>query len=147
SIGLNWTLAEDGRRTVLRLSDMERMMSGGDARPAIVHPGSGGPQKCWPVERFAAVIHALRQRDLPVLVLAGPAERERIEELRRALSEPSCPGLLQWLIDAPLPDVARRLVNGRVYLGNDSGLTHLAALLCVPTVALFGPSDPRVWHP
>src|SRR5579884_786892 len=56
-------------------------------------------------------------------------------------------GLLQVLANRPLLEVASRLQACRCYLGNDSGITHLAALLGVPTIALFGPSDPAIWHP
>lgn len=55
--------------------------------------------------------------------------------------------MLMTLRNAPLLDVARHLQHCDAYLGNDSGVTHLAALLGVPTVALFGPSDPVVWQP
>ncbi len=51
------------------------------------------------------------------------------------------------LTNAPLLEVARQLQQCRCYLGNDSGITHLAAMLGVPTVAIFGPSDPAVWRP
>jgi ADP-heptose:LPS heptosyltransferase len=51
------------------------------------------------------------------------------------------------MTDAPLLAVATRLKNCSAYLGNDSGITHLAAMLGVPTLALFGPSNPNVWRP
>jgi ADP-heptose:LPS heptosyltransferase len=47
----------------------------------------------------------------------------------------------------PLPVLAARLAQCRLYVGNDSGVTHLAAATGCPTVALFGESDPRVWAP
>ena len=55
--------------------------------------------------------------------------------------------MLTTLLDAPLLEVAWHLQHCDAYLGNDSGITHLAVLLGVPTVALFGPSDPVVWQP
>ena len=51
------------------------------------------------------------------------------------------------LIDAPLVVVAEHLQRCSCYLGNDSGITHLAAMLGIPTIALFGPSDPAIWRP
>jgi len=48
---------------------------------------------------------------------------------------------------APLLEVAQRLLQCRCYLGNDSGITHLAAMLGVPTVAIFGPTDPAISRP
>src|SRR5205085_8201608 len=56
-------------------------------------------------------------------------------------------GMLTVLENAPLLEVAHRLQECRGYLGNDSGITHLAAMLGVPTLALFGPSDPLTWRP
>ena len=55
--------------------------------------------------------------------------------------------MLSTLVDAPLLEVARQLQQCKCYVGNDSGITHLAAMLGVPTIALFGPSDPTTWHP
>jgi heptosyltransferase-3 len=112
-----------------------------------IHPGSGGPRKCWPVSHFAAIITALWRRHVPVLLLGGPADYDRLEELRQHLGAPPQAELLTMLIDAPLLDVARQLQACRGYLGNDAGITHLAAMLGVPTIALFGPTSPAVWRP
>lgn len=54
---------------------------------------------------------------------------------------------LQTLLDAPLLEVVSRLLQCKCYIGNDSGITHLAALLGIPTVAIFGASDPANWRP
>jgi ADP-heptose:LPS heptosyltransferase len=51
------------------------------------------------------------------------------------------------MIDAPLTAVAEQVQQCRCYLGNDAGITHLAAMLGVPTIVLFGPSDPAIWQP
>jgi ADP-heptose:LPS heptosyltransferase len=112
-----------------------------------IHPGSGGPQKCWPVNHFAAVIERLWQQNRPVLLLAGPADTERVRDLINLVATPPRPEMFKTLTNAPLLEVARHLQPCRCYLGNDSGITHLAAMLGVPTVALFGPSDPAVWEP
>ena len=112
-----------------------------------IHPGSGGAAKCWPVSNFAAVIHALWQRYTPVLLLAGPADEARVAQLLDLIGTPPQESLLTLVANAPLLDVAALLRSCRGYLGNDSGITHLAAMLDVPTLALFGPSNPVVWHP
>jgi heptosyltransferase-3 len=145
---LPWTLANDGPRTRLRIADIPEYPDSSQANRIAIHPGSGGPQKCWPLERFVAVIHALWQRNLPVLLLAGPAEHERLHALRTQLGKPPHPDLLAWQINAPLLEIARHLLlTCQAYLGNDSGLTHLAALIGLPTTALFGSSDPAIWQP
>lgn len=112
-----------------------------------IHPGSGGARKCWPVTAFAEVMKRLWQRGYAVLLLAGPADHERLSILQHTLSSPPQPALLQVLVDAPLLKVAHYLQQCRGFLGNDSGITHLAAMLGIPTVALFGPSDPIIWRP
>jgi len=118
------------------------------AQPTIaIHPGSGGARKCWPITAFAAVIERLWQHGYTTLLLAGPADHERLSTLQQALSSPPEPEMLKLLIDAPLIEVARQLRQCKGYLGNDSGITHLAAMLGIPTVALFGPSNPTIWRP
>lgn len=118
-----------------------------DGATFAIHPGSGKAEKCWPPSSFAALIERLWQHNYSVLLLAGPADYERINNLQSRLSSPPRPDMLHVLIDAPLKVVAEHLQQCRGYLGNDSGITHLAAMLGVPTVALFGPSDPAIWRP
>lgn len=112
-----------------------------------IHPGSGGARKCWPITAFAKVIEYLWQHGYAILLLAGPADHERLSTLQQSLSSPPQPEMLQVLVDAPLIEVAHQLRQCKGYLGNDSGITHLAAMLGIPTVALFGPSDPTIWRP
>ena len=116
-------------------------------RPIAIHPGSGGAYKCWPISHFASLIIMLWQRNIPVLLLSGPADSERMTELLSQLPMPPSSPLLTTLIFAPLCTVAQNLQACLGYIGNDSGITHLAALLATPTIVLFGPSDPAIWQP
>jgi hypothetical protein len=97
---------------------------------AVIHPFSGSPSKNWPLERFRTLAHGLKRRfrvrwcigaDDPVIDGAV-----RIDDLYR---------LACWISRA------------RLYVGNDSGITHLAAATGVPVLALFGPTDPGIWAP
>ncbi|HXQ65059.1 MAG TPA: glycosyltransferase family 9 protein [Alphaproteobacteria bacterium] len=109
-----------------------------------LHPGSGSVAKCWPAERFArlATAAAVEWRTTPVFLI-GPADREAWATIRYGLP----PALAAHaLVERPLREVLALLSLARAYVGNDSGISHLAALAC-PTLALFGPSDPLVWHP
>lgn len=115
-------------------------------RYVIIQPGSGGKDKCWPITAFAEVIRQLWQQEIPVLLLTGPAEREQLHRLQPLLATAPA-GMLRRMDNAPLLTVANAMRTARSYLGNDSGLTHLAALLGLPTTAIFGPSDPLLWHP
>jgi heptosyltransferase-3 len=116
-------------------------------RFVAIHPGSGAVEKCWPTSRFAEVIERLWEQNHPVLLLAGPADTECVDDVLKQLSLPLKPEMFKMLTHAPLLEVARNLQECRCYLGNDSGITHLAAMLGVPTVAIFGPTDPAIWQP
>jgi heptosyltransferase III len=112
-----------------------------------VHPGSGGAHKCWPVPCFAETIKQLWEYSYNVLILIGPADHARWAELQKLLPAPPRSAMLKIMIDMPLTAVAEQVQQCRCYLGNDAGITHLAALLGVPTIVLFGPSDPVIWQP
>jgi heptosyltransferase-3 len=110
---------------------------------AVVHPGSGSPAKNWPPERFAEVIELLAtDHGLPTLLLAGPAEGEIVARLQARLTRPA-----PILTDRPLVVLAEILRAARLFLGNDSGLSHLAGIVGAPSLVLFGPSDPALWTP
>ena len=102
----------------------------------IIHPGSGGAHKNWPADQFSVVADSLLNLDYTVAWALGPAERE--------IAVPAGVGKLSGL---PLPDLASLLSAARLYIGNDSGITHLAAAASCPVVALFGPTDADVWAP
>lgn len=136
----------------IRLTEQERSQpfSSGplhDAPGVALHPGSGGAFKCWPIAHFAEVITTLWQQGTPVLLLAGPADTERLYKLTQLIGTAPSPKLLKILVNAPLIEVTTQLQHYSVYLGNDSGITHLAAMLGLPTVVLFGPSSPTLWKP
>jgi ADP-heptose:LPS heptosyltransferase len=95
----------------------------------ILHPGSGSRMKCWP--HFVELANRLET----VAFLIGPAESDFNTGRHHRLENPS------------LREVSKLLRSSRAFVGNDSGITHLAAHLGVPTVAIFGPTDPRVWAP
>jgi hypothetical protein len=109
--------------------------------PLAVHPGSGGRRKCWPAECFAAVAASLER---PVLLVEGPADHEAAARARDRLPA----GLpVAAASHMPLPDLAALLSCCHALLGNDSGISHLAGILGVHTVAVFGATDPAVWSP
>src|SRR5205085_6067760 len=92
-------------------------------------------------------IKHLIQRNIPVLLLAGPADAERVQDMLSHLAPHLASGMLKVLQNAPLLQIADCLQQCIGYLGNDSGITHLSAMLGVSTLALFGPTDPLIWHP
>jgi ADP-heptose:LPS heptosyltransferase len=118
----------------------EHELKEGD-RIIAIHPGSGSPAKNWAPKNFARVADWACER-FKVLLVVGPAEDE-VEEVKRAMKKAN-PIIADHL---SLVQLAGVLKSCTAYVGNDSGITHLAATLGVPTLAIFGPTDPVVWSP
>jgi heptosyltransferase III len=97
---------------------------------AVIHPFSGSPRKNWPLENFRRMARGL-ERTMAVRWCAG---RE----------DPPIEGAVFF---DDLYELACWLAKARLYIGNDSGITHLAAAVGTPVLALFGPTDPAVWAP
>lgn len=121
----------------------------GNAPVAVVHPGSGAFSlaRRWPAERYTALVrHLVSRLGLKVAVLAGPAAGERAlaEGIVRAVDSPA----VLLLDDVPTPqELAAVLRRAALFIGNDSGVMHLAAAVETPVVAIFGPSNHRAWGP
>jgi len=114
-----------------------------DRGPVVLAVGSGGRHKCWPREHWLALAGRLAQRGEAIEVVCGPAELAR-EDPR---SWPWPAGEVGFVVEAEPVRLARRLESARVFVGNDSGTTHLAAMLGVPVVAVFVATDSSVWAP
>ena len=116
----------------------------GTAPRVVLHPGSGGVRKCWPLEHWLEELRIWRQEQPMNLVwLAGEVEGDL---LRRVPEE--------WKRDPhsvhenrPLTEAFGLLRGADLYLGHDSGISHLAAWAGVPSGLLFGPTDPKIWAP
>lgn len=111
--------------------------------PVLLHPGSGGEAKCWPRDRFERLTRMVRRDGWDVRPVLGEAEVARwpgaeVERWQRAYRAVVCESLDQ---------LAEVLMTGSAFVGNDAGPTHLAAQLGMPTLALFGPTDPQRWRP
>lgn len=99
-----------------------------ESHRVIIHPGSGSPAKCWP--GYKELLNQIPDS----VVLTGPCETQF------QTNRPRLEGLA-------LESVAEEIRSCRAFIGNDSGITHLAAYWGCPTIALFGPTDPRIWGP
>jgi len=97
---------------------------------AVIHPFSGSPRKNWPLANFRALAREL-EASMSVRWCAGPCD-------------PPLEGAVRI---ADLYELACFLARARLYVGNDSGVTHLASAVGTPVVALFGPTDPAIWAP
>lgn len=106
-----------------------------------IHPGSGSPRKNWPIVRWQALAEWLAaERETELVFVAGAAEEgvNSVAELARFGSIAR---------DLPLVELAARLGECELFLGHDSGVSHLAAACGVTCVLLFGPTDPAMWAP
>jgi len=116
-----------------------------DDRPlALLHPEGGMPYKRWPDANWRELAGELSRRGYRLVVTGGsaPAEREYLERLF-ANGPPVCiaAGRLR------LGDLPELFSHAELYVGVDTSVTHMAAGFGLPTIALFGPEDPRAWGP
>lgn len=105
-----------------------------------LHPGSGSPAKNWPEPRFRQVAELVLAAGSGLVWIEGEADRDRVSRLDERVPAPVARRLDLWVLGAIL-------AQARGYVGNDSGVSHLAAASGVPSVVLFGPTDPRQWAP
>jgi ADP-heptose:LPS heptosyltransferase len=108
----------------------------------LVHPGSGSVHKCLEPRRTALLIERLQQGGMCPLVLEGPADQDTVDQVLPLVRRP--PFVLRGL---DLSLLAGVLAQVDLYIGQDSGVTHLSALLGVRTIVLFGPTDHHRWAP
>jgi heptosyltransferase-2 len=104
-----------------------------------VHPGSGAPRKNWPGALFAVLVQRVSGAR-PFLLVEGPADAEAAAPTRHL------PGAIHAR-DLPPRVLGAVLARAGLYVGNDSGVSHLAAAWGAPVLALFGPTDPAQWAP
>jgi ADP-heptose:LPS heptosyltransferase len=111
----------------------------------VVHPGSGSREKCWPVERFVKLIERFRRGRKDVRVVLGEVELERFTADEIKSLEAAATSVLR---PASYLELFNELRTASLFIGNDSGPGHLAGIMGLPSVILFGPaSDPAVWRP
>ena len=124
------------------LTDEER------SKAIVIHPGSGSKKKVWPLDRFLELIHYFQRHfNSRILIVLGPAEGP---EVQKAF------GGMEWELGSTAPllvkglsllELASVMEGCHLFIGNDSGITHMAAALGLPTIAIFGPSDHKIWSP
>ncbi len=109
----------------------------------VVHPGSGSERKIWPLGNFLEVINRLGQKEFKGALVTGEAEK-RMEAL---IEKTALPLGWTWLRSPSLSMLSGLLQEADLYLGNDSGITHLAAALGTESVALFRNDLVAPWRP
>ena len=116
-------------------------------RKLVLHPGSGGIAKNHPIEFWVGLLERMRKEPdfsaLETLVLAGPAEIDVLPEWKREFRGKG----VTFVVSADHVKLGRIMKTAKLYVGHDSGITHLAALCGAPTVALFRAGRPDRWRP
>ena len=131
----------------LTLRDPVAKLSVGPRWPRLArlgfHIGSGSSRKNWPTDHWIELIQRLDPFFNDFLLLGGEADEKVVHEFCARLGDRRLP----MLLNASLPDLCQALNECTVFVGHDTGVTHLAAAVGVPTVALFGPTNADVWAP
>lgn len=130
------------RSMLLRHNHADRRNPQYDPRALVLHPGSGSLKKCWPISNFIGLAATLRSKGKRPAFVLGPAE----QALAGVLEEQNEHKVNIHKMDS-LIQLTSLLKTAGGFVGNDSGVSHLAAFLGLPTVVVFGPSDPGVWRP
>ncbi len=136
AVTVSSALRHEGRRA------LEQAGWDGAAPCLIIHPGTASPSKRWPSEGFAAALaNLVMVPDLFIVLHEGPADADAVDGLRRRLRAPAA------VLQGPaLPVLAGALAEATAYVGNDSGVSHLAAAIGMPSVLVFT-SAQRRWRP
>jgi len=109
---------------------------------ALIHPAAALKTKQWATESFARVAEAVAERSLAPVAIVSPGERPVLEALRKQ-SNTSVAGFA----DLSLPEVTALAARARLFIGNDSGIAHIAAATGTPCVVIFGSSNVTHWRP
>jgi len=109
---------------------------------AVIHPAAAFATKQWAADKFGLLADDLRSRGLAVIAITTPNEKSVIDELNSNTTTP-----VAALTDLTLPEITALLSRARVFVGNDSGIAHIAAAVKAPTVVIFGSSNTAHWRP
>lgn len=114
------------------------------SRPTVLlHPGSGSLSKCWPLAKFEELANRLLHQDFDAQFLIGPVEFELSHGDLKHRLERTAP----VVYEENLCTVAKKLLDASLYVGNDAGMTHVAAALGVRTLVLFIATSADTWQP
>ncbi|MDQ3668055.1 MAG: glycosyltransferase family 9 protein [Acidobacteriota bacterium] len=109
---------------------------------AVIHPAAAFDTKQWATERFARVAECLASRGLAVVAITASTEAHVADKLQRHTTAP-----VVAFTHLSLPEVTALLSQARLFVGNDSGIAHMAAAVGAPAVVIFGSSNTAHWGP
>lgn len=111
-------------------------------RYALLHPGTAFHTKQWAPENYAATAEFLARQGLKIVAIGTPGESSILEAVRERSSVP-----IETFTDLSLPEIIALARESRVFVGNDSGIAHIAAAVGTPTIVVFGSSNRAHWSP
>ena len=115
-----------------------------DCFDLAVHPGSGSELKNWPIDKWCEFLDVwLLNNPGRILVVGGEAETGKMSRIKQSID----PAFADFLENESLPEVSRRLKSSQIFIGHDSGISHLATALGVPSIILWGSTNRTVWGP
>lgn len=120
----------------------DECLSGIRESPILVHPGSGSSRKNWPLAAWAELLSRLARRPEPLVVVGGESDAAQLASLRQTL-----PKHVDFLENLPLCTLGAVLARAKLFIGHDSGISHLAAAAGARCLLIFGPTNPDVWAP
>ncbi|MDQ3253952.1 MAG: glycosyltransferase family 9 protein [Acidobacteriota bacterium] len=135
--------ADADARVARRLRDirLDARLDGGQDF-ALIHPAAAFDSKTWAAENFARVAEYLSVRGLASIIVAAPGEERVVDALRNYTRVP-----VVAFTDLTLPEVTALAARARLFVGNDSGIAHIAAAVRTPSVIIFGSSNVAHWRP
>jgi ADP-heptose:LPS heptosyltransferase len=148
-VGWTGVPVTDRPRTVLGVSPVaaasinQRLRAIGldDRKIALIHPAAAFATKQWPTENFARVVEYVAERGYAPVAVAAPHEQTVLDNLIESASVPVV------TFDLTLPEVTALAARAQLFVGNDSGIAHIAAAARTPCVVVFGSSNRAHWRP
>ena len=110
-------------------------------RLALIHPAAAFATKQWAATNFARVVEYLDRAGFSSVAIVGPGQHKVLDELQRNCSAPVT------TFDLTLPEVSALAARSALFVGNDSGIAHIAAAVGAPSVVIFGSSNIAHWRP
>jgi heptosyltransferase-2/heptosyltransferase-3 len=113
-----------------------------DREFAVIHPAAAFATKQWAATNFALVAEDLRNRGLGVVAITTAEQQSIIDEINQRMATP-----VVAFTEFSLPELTALLARARLFVGNDSGIAHMAAAVQTPAVVIFGSSNTAHWRP
>lgn len=136
------TISQKAQNTIEEKLQLEIQNSSLKSKIALFHPAAAFETKQWATENFARVAEFLREKNFQTIAVAAKNESKILGNLKRASRVP-----IITFDDLTLPEITALASNADLFIGNDSGIAHIAAAVQTPTVVIFGSSNINHWRP